>query len=166
MSGLTPVNGSHVPGVSSVMTRCTTAGWRALIVAACLMTAATASAQGFKWWSDEAAQKRLGLSADQSRRIEDVFQQALPALRAGKQRFDSAEQELTTLIERSADDGPVVRQLERVESARADLNKARTLMLLQMRRILSPEQRVRLDELHHERGRDLRSQPGRPSNRP
>ncbi len=167
MTPLPQVNDSSRAGVIRVMTVSRT-GWLryALLVAACLGVAVPVSAQGFKWWSDEGTQKRLSLSADQSRKIEDIFQQALPALRTGKQRFDAAEQELSALIEHSADDGPVVRQLERVEAARSELNKSRTLMLLQMRRLLSPDQRVRLDELHHERGRDLRNPPGRPSNRP
>jgi len=123
----------------------------AVLVAACLVPAATAYAQGFKWWKDEAVQRRLSLSVDQSERLNAIWEQAKPSLRSGMQRLDTAEQELTTLIERSTDDAPVVRQLELVEAVRGELNKSRTLMLLQMRRVLSSEQRVRLDELHRER---------------
>ena len=131
------------------------------VVALCL-TAASVDAQGFKWWKDDTVQKRLSLSPDQSRRIDDVFQMAMPSLRTGKQRLDLAEQDLQALIEHSDDDAPVVRQLELVEAARAELNKSRTLMLLQMRRVLSPDQRVTLDALSRERARDARG-PGRPS---
>lgn len=135
----------------------------AAIVAACLVPVSPAFAQGFKWWKDEAVQKRLVLSADQSRRLDEIFVQSLPALRSGMRRLESAEQDLTALIERSVEeDGPVVRQLELVESVRAELNKSRTLMLLQMRRVLSPDQRQRLDELHRERDQMFRK-PGRRS---
>ncbi|MGE0393308.1 MAG: Spy/CpxP family protein refolding chaperone [Vicinamibacterales bacterium] len=134
----------------------------ALVVAACLTFAVPASAQGFKWWKDEGVQKRLSLSVEQSRRIDEIFEQARPALHAGMQRLESAEQELTALIEHATEDGPVVRQIELVEAARGDLNKTRTLMLLQMRRVLSPDQRTGLDALHHERGRGPRK-PGKRS---
>ncbi len=134
----------------------------AILVAACLMATAPAYAQGFKWWKDETVQKRLALSADQSRRINDIFEQARPSLHAGIERLENAEQELTALIERSSEDAPVVRQIELVEAARGELNKSRTLMLLQMRRVLSPDQRTGLDALHHERGRGARK-PGKRS---
>lgn len=126
------------------------------------MATAPAYAQGFKWWKDETVQKRLALSADQSRRIDEIFEQARPSLHAGIERLESAEQELTALIKRSSEDAPVVRQIELVEAARGELNKSRTLMLLQMRRVLSPDQRTGLDALHHERGRGARK-PGKRS---
>jgi len=138
---------------SRLLTRCAAAA----IVAACLVPASPAFAQGFKWWNDEAVQKRLVLSADQRRRLDEIFVQALPALRSSMRRLESAEHDLTALIERSTEeDGPVVRQLELVESVRAELNKSRTLMLLHLRRVLSPDQRQRLDELHRERDRIFR----------
>ena len=129
-----------------------------------LLASGLASAQGFKWWTDESVQKRLSLSAEQSRRLEEVFQQAAPSLRSGRHRLEAAERELSALIEGSMDEAPVVRQLERVEGIRTDVNKTRTLMLLHMRRVLSADQRLRLDELHYERGRDHRGPRGRTPN--
>ena len=129
-----------------------------------LLASGMASAQGFKWWTDESVQRRLALSAEQSRRLEEVFQQAAPSLRSGRHRLEAAERELSALIEGSMDEAPVVRQLERVEGIRTDVNKTRTLMLLHMRRVLSADQRLRLDELHHERGRDHRGPRGRTPN--
>ena len=132
----------------------------ALALVTVLLASGVASAQGFKWWTDESVQKRLGLSAEQSRRLEEVFQQAAPSLRSGRHRLEAAEQELSALIEGSMDEAPVVRQLERVEAIRTDVNKTRTLMLLHMRRVLSADQRLRLDELHRERERDRRGPRG------
>ena len=129
-----------------------------------LLASGLASAQGFKWWTDESVQRRLALSAEQSRRLEEVFQQAAPSLRSGRHRLEAAERELSALIEGSIDEAPVVRQLERVEAIRTDVNKTRTLMLLHMRRVLSVDQRLRLDELHHERERDHRGPRGRTPN--
>ena len=127
------------------------------VLVALLVTALplAAGAQGFKWWLDDGVQKKLTLTADQARRIDDIFQASLPDLRKGKQQLDTVEQELARLMESSDDEWAVTRQVDRVEAARADLNKTRTIMLLRMRRILSAEQRVRLDEFHKARLRDL-----------
>lgn len=135
------------------------------VVALGLVTGTPARAQGFRWWTDESVQKRLSLSPEQSRRIDDVFRQAVPALRSGKQRLDAAERELSVLFEASVDEAPIVRQLELVEARRAELNKTRTLMLLHMRRVLSPDQRAGLDDLHRERERDRRGPRGRSPHR-
>ncbi len=72
------------------------------------------------------------------------------------------ERDLSALIEGSLDEAQVVRQLERVEATRAEVNKARTLMLLHMRRVLSPDQRLGLDALHHERERGRRGPSSKP----
>ena len=40
------------------------------------------------------------------------------------------------------------RQIDRVEAVRANLNKMRTLMLLHMRQVLTPDQRTRFNALH------------------
>ena len=159
----TAVNAARTAGVSPVMS----SRWArlhtglAVVVFTVLVWSGLASAQGFKWWTDESVQKRLALSAEQSRRLEDLFRQALPTLRSGRDRLEVAERDLSALIEGSLDEALVLRQLERVEATRAEVNKARTLMLLHMRRVLSPDQRLGLDELHHERERDRRGARGR-----
>lgn len=117
--------------------------------------AAPVSAQGFRWWQHEQFQRDLALSADQIAKIEDVFQTTLPTLRAQKRAFDKLEDELTRMV-REAKVGE--RELEefvvRVEAARADLSKTRTLMLYRMHRILSAEQNVTLDRLFDQMERD------------
>ena len=44
----------------------------------------------------------------------------------------------------------------KVESARADLGKTRTMMLFRMRRILSPDQNVKLQKLFDQREKERR----------
>ncbi len=117
---------------------------------ACLLLAGTAQAQRFAWWRDEGVQRRLGLATEQTRRLEEVFTGALPDLKRGKRQLDTAEQELARLVE-GADDATLTLQVDRVEAARSDLNRTRTMMLLRMRRVLSGEQRARLDTIHKER---------------
>jgi Spy/CpxP family protein refolding chaperone len=150
-----PVNASQVAVVSIVRVRTfhrLPRRWLlAAASAAALASAFPAAAQGFRWWQDEGVQRRIGLAPDQSRHIEEVFQNALPELRRGKRQLDTAEGELSRLADGVADDAVLAQHVERVEAARAELNKTRTLMLLRMRRILSADQRSGLDALHRQR---------------
>ncbi|HKB13574.1 MAG TPA: periplasmic heavy metal sensor [Vicinamibacterales bacterium] len=134
--------------------------WRAAAAAILLLLALAASARaqsfGFPWWRDAQFQKDLSLSADQSARIDNVFQSTITLLRQKKAELDQQEAELSRLIAANADEAVVVRQVDRVEEIRANLNKNRTLMLLRMRQVLSPEQRVRLNKLHEQWEKDHR----------
>jgi Spy/CpxP family protein refolding chaperone len=68
--------------------------------------------------------------------------------------LDQQEEELSRLIAANADEAAVVRQVDKVEELRAHLNKMRTLMLLHMRQVLTPEQRVKLNKLHDQWEKD------------
>ena len=86
--------------------------------------------------------------------IDSVFQSSVTLLRQKKAELDLQEAELSRLIAANAEEAVVVRQVDKVESIRATLNKSRTLMLLHMRQVLSPEQRVRLNKLHEQWEKD------------
>ena len=111
---------------------------------------------GFPWWRDAQFQKDLSLSTEQATRIDNVFQSTIPLLRQKKAELDQQEAALSHLIAGNADEGLVVRQVDKVEAIRAHLNKTRTLMLLRMRQVLSPDQRVQLNKLHEEVERNRR----------
>ena len=132
--------------------------WRAASIAIFLSLAVAAPARaqsfGFPWWRDAQFQKDLSLSPEQSARIDSVFQSTITLLRQKKAELDQQEAELSRLIAANADEAVVVRQVDKVEGIRANLNKNRTLMLLHMRQVLSPEQRVRLNKLHEQWERD------------
>jgi Spy/CpxP family protein refolding chaperone len=104
-------------------------------VAALLSLASGASAQGFKWWQADHVIKDLGLTPEQTRSLEDVFQKALPGLKTQKTALDSAEAEFQRLIERG--DPAAMEQINIVEAARAELNKSRARMLFNMRQLLT-----------------------------
>jgi hypothetical protein len=90
-----------------------------------------------KWWLSAEGRAAVGITDRQSAEIERIFQAVLPELRAEKAALEHQERELT-----------VIRTIDRVEAARSALAKTRTLMLYRMRRVLAPEQRVRLDDYH------------------
>jgi len=114
----------------------------AVVVGAVALLAPAASAQGFKWWQSETFKRELGLSADQSAKIEAIFQKTVPVLRQEKDALDRAQADFNQMIEAS-DDAQVMAQVGVVEVARSELNKSRTMMLLRMRRVLTPDQRVK-----------------------
>jgi Spy/CpxP family protein refolding chaperone len=130
--------------------------WRyTAIVLIVLLGAGPASAQAFKWWQSDRYKRELGLTGDQTKRLEEIFQAALPTLRANKKALDDAETEFDRIIERGGD-AAVMEQVDRVEAARAQLNKARTMMLLKMRRLLTTDQWIKLGALHQQDERDAR----------
>ena len=133
---------------------------RAAVLTAALLLlflAAPAVAQGFKWWQSDLYKRELGLTAEQSRRLEDIFQAAAPNLRVQKKALDHAETEFERLVEKG-DDGAVMEQVGRVEIARAELNKSRTMMLLRMRRALTTDQWAKFTALHQAAERERAGQ--------
>ncbi len=118
-----------------------------------IVSAQPASAQSFKWWQMERFQKGLTLTQEQIDRIEAIFQTAEPSLRAQKAALDKAEHKLSKVItDTKSDEATVVQVAERVEAARAELSRTRTLQLFRMRRVLSDEQNLRMKEMHdHDR---------------
>ena len=130
-------------------------GGAALALAAlALATPVQAQSFGFPWWRDPQFQRELTLSADQSAKIEAIFQDAFAKLRQKKDELDQREDELSRMIATNADEGLVVRQVDKVEAIRAHMNKMRTLMLLHERQVLTPEQRVKLNKLHEQYVKD------------
>ena len=133
-----------------------------VLAAAVVFAPAAVSAQGFKWWQSERFQRELQLETEQISRIEEVFQKALPELRRQKKALDRLEDNLSRLIDTSADEDHVMSQVDVVEKARSELSKVRTRMLLRMRRALTSDQRVTLSALHEEWKRNRKRQNRRP----
>lgn len=107
-----------------------------------------------KWWQVTGCKSAVGLTDAQSADLERIFQSMLTELRSEKADLERHEKELSRLLSTNgASEATVVRAIDRVEAARSALAKTRTLMLYRMRRVLSPEQRVRLDAYHKEQER-------------
>ncbi len=134
--------------------------WRFPAFAALLLLALTAPVRGqsfgFPWWRDAQFQHDLSLTADQSGKIDAVFQKTIPTLREKRAELDAQEEELSRMIAANADEASVIKQVDRVEAIRSHMNKMRTLMLLRMRQILSPEQRVKLNQKYEQWEKDHR----------
>ena len=97
-----------------------------------------------KWWMDEKPRAELGITDQQSAAIEQVWQKSIPVLRELRQKLDEMEAVLSHMIRDAVDENSLIAEIDKVEAVRADANKARTLMLYRMNRVLSPEQRDKL----------------------
>ena len=121
---------------------------RQLIVSFAVLVAVALPAAGQgKWWQSEEYIRELRLTPEQSKKLEEVFQASVPTLKSLKKALDQAESEFERLLERG-DDGSVMDQVERVEAARAELNKSHTMMMLRMKRVLTTEQWTRFNAMH------------------
>lgn len=125
------------------------------------LLASSASAQS-KWWNADKSKQELGLSSEQSQQLEQIYQAMLPKLRTAKQELDRQEAHFSELMKRdSLPESDVMAVIDRLEGARGDLRKLRTVMLYQMRRVLTPDQRAKL-EAEHERDHPQTDGSGRP----
>ena len=112
----------------------------------------------WKWWLYDRAE--LGINDHQSASINAIFESTLPKLRETRQELDRAEEEMSRIIkEHKADLAVVSGQLDRLESARSQHNKTRTLMLYRMHLLLSAEQRTKLEALRARRDADRTGPP-------
>ncbi len=130
-----------------------------LVLSLVVAGAQPAAAQSYKWWQQEKFQKGANLSTEQIARIEAIFQTAEPSFRAQKAALDKAEHRLSKVIaDATSDEAAVLQAAERVEAARAELSRTRTLQLFRTRRVLTDEQNALIKEIHekdrHERDRD------------
>jgi len=126
-------------------------------VCAALLSVMTSSVSAqSKWWNAEGPRRELGLSVEQSQQLERIYQSTLPKLRTAKTELDRQETHFSELMKRDSPspEGEVMATIERLEGARSDLRKLRTLMLYQMRRVLTPQQRAKLEAEHERNERD------------
>jgi len=122
-----------------------------------------------RWWKSDAIAKELGLTAEQSARIDHIWEATVPELRQEWEELDGFESKLSRMIEANVEEAMLARQIDRVETARANANKTRSLMLYRMRQVLTPEQRVLLKSVQQRAQRGGRQTPpagGRPSATP
>jgi len=98
-----------------------------------------------KWWTRPEEIERLGLSMDQRKNLNDILQQHRLKLIDLDAALQKEEVTLEALVSADQpDDAKVLTQIDRVAQARAELEKANSRMLWQVRRVLTPEQWTQL----------------------
>lgn len=125
------------------------AGLLALVVSLADAAPSLAGSGKVKWWLSEPFVSELGLSVEQSDKIEAIFQSSWPDLKACKEDLDRLEDRLSDMIaEGTAPEAAVIQQIDRVEASRSAMGKTRSLMLYRMHRVLTRDQRSRLKALY------------------
>jgi Spy/CpxP family protein refolding chaperone len=94
-----------------------------------------------RWWNDPEMARKLGLTPDQQKRMDEIFQQHRLKLIDLNASLQKEEAILEPLMEADPpDEARIVAQIDRVAQSRAELEKANARMLLGIRRVLNPDQ--------------------------
>jgi len=118
-----------------------------------------------KWWKNSEVVAKLQLSDAQIKQIEDTFLDYRLKLIDLHAEVERQETRLQPLIEADQpDEAKVGAQIDLVIAARGKLEKANTMMMLAIRKVLSVEQWKKLQSIQQERMRTPRAlrRPGMP----
>ena len=134
---------------------------RLLLALAMLAVAGTVSAQSVAlpgpWWKTDSTKKELGLTHEQSTRLDRIWSDALPQAQQNLDQLDRYESRLSRLVEMDADEVEVLKQVDKIEALRATMNKSRIQMLIHMRQVLRPDQRTKMNVLMEQRDREQKA---------
>jgi Spy/CpxP family protein refolding chaperone len=101
--------------------------------------------QPTKWWVEPKLRQELGITDQQSAALEAIWQNGLQERIEKRTRLDQLEAALDQrMTDASGDEASITRLVDKVEAARTEVSKGRTLLLYRMNKILTPEQRLKL----------------------
>jgi Heavy-metal resistance len=99
-----------------------------------------------RWWDDKHYAKTLHLRPDQKKRMDGLFDENRANLVNRYGALQQEEQKMETLSHaQTLDEAALFAQIDRVAQARADLEKATTHYMLQVRKEMDADQIKRLD---------------------
>lgn len=97
------------------------------------------------WWKNPEVATRIGLSADQQKRIDDLFLQSRLQLIHLHATLQEEQLMLEPLMDASTfDQGRAIAQIDKIADTRADLEKTNAKMLLSIRGVLTADQWTKL----------------------
>jgi len=94
-----------------------------------------------RWWDDPEMARKLGLSADQQKKMDDILQRnrlKLIDLNASLRREETILDPLVRADQ--LDDAKILPQIDRVAQARAELEKANGRLVVELRHVLTADQ--------------------------
>lgn len=114
------------------------------------------------WWKNPDLAQKIGLAADQQKRMDDIFQKSRLELVDLKASLEKQELLLQPMLaENPPDTNKILAQIDLVAQARAQLEKGNARMLLGIRGVLTPDQWTKLQAAEREnRGRMMRHYQG------
>ena len=97
------------------------------------------------WWRSPMVVQRIGLTADQTKKMDGIFEQSRLQLIDLKANVEKQNAMLEPLLSANPPDTTkAMTQIDKVAEARAELEKANAKMLLGIRGVLTPEQWTKL----------------------
>jgi Spy/CpxP family protein refolding chaperone len=100
-----------------------------------------------RWWDDKHFAKTLHLRPDQQKRMDGLFEENRTNLVSRYQTLQQEEAKMETLSHaETLDETTLFAQIDRVSQARADLEKANTHLMLQVRKEMDAGQIARLQD--------------------
>src|SRR5262249_21737889 len=109
------------------------------------------------WWQDEAVKKELGLTDQQVRGIDRLYQQRERDMKPFVAEFDKQNEELDRITREAVVTPEDFRlQVVRVQSLLNELNISRTVMLYKMNLQLNADQRAKLPAIRERHRQQIR----------
>lgn len=101
-----------------------------------------------RWWDERSVVQQVGLSKDQQKRMDSIFDANKPAILTSYKVFLKAQSNLTALNkDTKADKSTVFAAIDAVNNARSDLQKATSAMLMQIRGEMTADQIGKLEKV-------------------
>ena len=99
-----------------------------------------------KFWVDPKLRAEFHITDQQSAQIEAIWSKDYKQRAETRKRLEELEAKLDQMmLDASVDEAAIVAQIDKVEAARTEVSKARVLMLYRINKLLSPEQRAKVD---------------------
>jgi Spy/CpxP family protein refolding chaperone len=104
-----------------------------------------------RWWDNPHLAQKIGLSDAQKRQMDEIFDKHRPQLEKLNDTLKKQEATLHPLLQADhLDEHKVLRQIDVIAQARANLEKANARMLFGLRKVLTPEQWKKLQAMARE----------------
>ncbi|MBV8674782.1 MAG: Spy/CpxP family protein refolding chaperone [Acidobacteriaceae bacterium] len=104
-----------------------------------------------RWWDNPNLAQQIGLTDDQKKKMDDIFQQNKLKLIDLKAAVEKQEAIMEPLIQADQpDEARILSQIDAIAQARAELEKANARMLLGIRTVLTPDQWKKVRAMVHE----------------
>jgi TonB family protein len=120
-------------------------GGRGAVAAPVWITPNDIRSQSGAWWANTATIARLGLTDDQKSKLEKTFESHRQDLANRTETLNKEEAQLSKLLEADPlDRNAVFAQIDRVTQARSELERANSVMTMEMREVLTRAQWMQL----------------------
>ena len=107
-----------------------------------------------KWWRSPELRAEFAITDAQSTELDRIFHSFYASLKSGMADVDRYHKDVSKIMaEGSSSEVDVLHAIDKLEAAKASLARTRMLMLYRMYRVLSPEQRIKVEAVPGTEGR-------------